>query len=327
MEYKPPYEVTEEMLGLVLEIAEAMGRISNLDDLDKFPRLRRAGRIRSIQSSLAIENNTLTYEQVGAILDGKKVLGPPNEILEAENAIAAYKEIENVNPSELKDLLKIHGVMMKNLLSDAGRLRCRNVGIFNEEGGVVHMAPPYERVHALMTDLFDWLKTSKVHALIKSSIFHYEFEFIHPFPDGNGRMGRIWQTVILSEWKPVFLWIPVEGIIKDRQQAYYEAIAESTKSGTCNPFILFMLRAILQAIMDIANGVRDHIKHMDSRVRSLLEVLSDFKLTASEIMGKLGLKSRNSFRDNYLNPALDGKFIGLTEPNKPTSKNQKYYKL
>jgi len=324
--YTPPYTVTEEMLELATQITETIGGISSVDNLSKLPRLRRAGRIRSIHSSLAIENNTLTYEQISAILDGKKVLGPPDEIIEAENAIAAYKELENTNPQELKELLRIHGIMMKKLLADAGQLRTKGVGVFGEAGQVEHMAPPPARVHGLMSDLFAWLNSTKSHALIKSSVFHYEFEFIHPFSDGNGRMGRIWQTAILGDWKPVFLWIPVEGIIKERQQAYYDTIKQSTQVGNCNPFILFMLHAILQAVQDIVSGVRDHINHMDSKVRKLLEVLSDFQLTAQELLDKLGLKSRNSFRNNYLNPAIDAGVIGLTEPDKPTSKNQKYFK-
>ena len=326
MGYTPPYEVTEEMLELVSEIMELIGGISSVDNLNKLPRLRRSSRIRSIHSSLAIENNTLTYEQVSAILDGKKVIGPPDEIIEAENAIVAYKELENADPFDLTELLRIHNLMMNRLLSDAGQLRSKGVGVFEDGGKVVYMAPPHGRVHGLMSDLFLWLKSTKVHSLIKSSVFHYELEFIHPFSDGNGRMGRIWQTAILANWKPIFLWIPVEGIIKERQQGYYNAIAESTKLGSCNPFILFMLHAILQAVRDIVSGVRAHINHIDSKVRSLLEVLSDFQLTAQEIMDKLGLKSRNSFRDNYLNPALDAGVIALTEPEKPTSRNQKYFR-
>ena len=326
MKYTPPYEVTEEMLELVSEIMEAIGGISKLDNLSKLPRLRRAGRIRSVHSSLAIENNTLTYEQISAILDGKRVLGPPDEIKEAENAIQAYKQIEDTNPYKMKSLLAIHKTITNGLIASSGKFRTGGVGVFNKDGKVEHAAPPAERVYELMTDLFGWLNSSKVHTLIKSSIFHYELEFIHPFDDGNGRIGRLWQTALLAEWKPIFLWIPIEGIIKSRQQAYYNAIKESTKLGKCNPFILYMLQAILQAVKDIADGVQNHINHIDSKVRKLLEALSDFQLTAQEIMNKLGMKSRNSFRDNYLNPAIEAGVISLTEPDKPTSKNQKYFK-
>jgi len=326
MGYIPPYEVTEEMLDLVSQIMETIGSISRTDNLSKLPRLRRAGRIRSVHSSLAIENNTLTYEQVSAILDGKKVLGPPDEIKEAENAIKAYKQAEETNPYVYDNLLAVHGTMMNGLVANCGKLRTGGVGVFGAGGKVEHMAPPANRVYGLITDLFDWLKNTKAHALIKSSIFHYEFEFIHPFEDGNGRMGRLWQTIILADWKPIFLWIPVEGVIKDRQQAYYDAIKESTTLGKCNPFILFMLQAILQAVKDIVDGVADHINHIDGKIRKLLEVLSDFQLTAQEIMDKLGMKSRNSFRDNYLAPAIEAGVIGLTEPDKPTSKNQKYFR-
>ncbi len=326
MGYTPPFTLTDEMLTSVTEIVELLGRISNVGNLDKLPKLRRAGRIKSIHSSLAIEKNTLTIEQVTDIVNGKRVLGPPNEIQEVKNAIDAYREIESANPYSVKDLLKIHGIMMRGLVENPGAFRPGQVGVFDGGGKVVHMAPPALNVPGLVTELFDWLKNSKTHPLIKSSVFHYEFEFIHPFTDGNGRTGRLWQTVLLSAWKPVFTWIPVESMVKERQQEYYDAITASTAQGGSNAFIMYMLAAILDAVKDLVNDARAHINHISERVKKLLSVLQDYPMSASEIMGLLGMKSRVSFRQNYLQPAIEAGLIGLTVPDKPTSSNQRYFK-
>ena len=215
--YIPPYDVTDEMLELTSEIAENLGKLSNVDDLERLPRLRRVNRIKSIQSSLAIENNTLSLIQVTDVIDGKRVLGPQEDIFAVKNAFNAYKMLPDLDPFSLSDLKKAHGVMMQGLVEGAGKFRTNSVGVFDESGKVIHVAPPCDMVNGLMEQLFEWLKTSKAHMLIRSSIFHYEFEFIHPFADGNGRTGRLWQTALLADWKPVFEWIPVESIIKDHQ--------------------------------------------------------------------------------------------------------------
>ncbi|MEG1608481.1 MAG: Fic family protein [Clostridia bacterium] len=326
MEYMPPYTTTDEMLGFVMEIAEQLGKIGNVNDLEKLPRLRKVSRIKSIHSSLVIENNSLSLSEVGAILDGKKVLGPPDEIKAVENAFIAYKEAETANPFDLQDLLRIHGIMTNGLVAESGRLRTTGEGVFGEGGKLIHMAPPANMLNELMENLFEWLKTSKTHDIIKSCIFHYEFEFIHPFRDGNGRMGRLWQTVILSNWKPIFAWIPIETIILARQQEYYNAIAMSTSSGSCNAFILFMLSAILDAVKAIAGDTQNHIEHISIYVKKLLDVLTDAPMTASEIMEKLGIKSKETFRKNYVSPAIDAGVVALEFPDTPTSKNQRYYK-
>jgi Fic family protein len=326
MSYDPPFTINEEMLDLVSEIAEALGGIRNIGDMDKLPRLRRIGRMRSIQSSLAIENNSLTLGQVTDIIDGKHVLGPPNEILEVKNAHVAYKEMEVADPSDMDSLLRIHGTMMRDLIKESGRLRTVGVGIFGSDGEPVHLAPPANIVPHLMKDLFDWLGSSRVHPLIRSSVFHYEFEFIHPFRDGNGRMGRLWQTAILKDWKPVFAWIPIESIIRERQAEYYNAIETSTKEGKCDAFILFMLRAILEAVRNAVRDVRAHVNHIDERVRALLDVLEAYPMSASELMGRLNLRSRDAFRNNYLRPAIEAGLVSLTEPDKLTSRNQRYIK-
>lgn len=325
--YTPPYRLTDEMLELVSEIMENLGKLNNLNELEKLPRLRRVNRIKSIHSSLSIENNTLSLEQVTDVINGRKVLGPKEDILAVQNANLAYREIENINPYEINDLLKIHGIMMKGLVGNAGKMRTGQVGVINTEGKVVHLAPPAEFVPNQLNQLFNWMKTTNANMLIKSCVFHYEFEFIHPFEDGNGRMGRLWQTALLANWKPIFAWIPIESIIKENQEEYYKAITISTSEASSNVFILFMLNVISKAIKDIVADTRKHYNHISDQITALLSVIDTYPQSALELMKKLKLKSRNGFRKNYLNPAIQLGLIGLTEPNKPTSKNQKYYKI
>lgn len=325
--YIPPYDITEEMLELTSEIMENLGKLSNVNDLEKLPRLRRVNRIKSIQSSLAIENNTLSLEQVTDVIEGKHVLGPQDDILAVKNAFEVYKILPELDPFSLNDLKKAHGIMMNGLLDGAGALRTKSVGVISETGKVIHVASPHNMVSVLMAQFFDWLRISKTHMLIRSSVFHYEFEFIHPFADGNGRMGRFWQTALLASWKPIFEWIPIESIIKDNQEEYYRAIGLSTAEGKSNRFILFMLSVIKKAIEDIVNDSRSHYNHISSQVGALLAVIESYPMTALELMEKLGLKSRVSFRKNYLQPALEAGLIGMTEPDKPTSRNQRYFKI
>lgn len=325
--YIPPYDITEEMLELTSDIMEDLGKLSNVNELEKLPRLRRVNRIKSIQSSLAIENNTLSLEQVTDVIDGKRVLGPQDDIIAVKNAFTVYKMLSELNAYSLDDLKKAHGIMMKGLTEDAGILRTSAVGVINEQGKVIHIAPPYEMVKGLMEQLFDWVKTSKTQMLIRSSVFHYEFEFIHPFSDGNGRTGRLWQTALLSSWRPIFEWIPIESIIKDNQEEYYRAIGLSTAEGKSNRFILFMLKVIKKAIEDIVKDTRNHQNHINNQISALLSVIESYPMTTLELMAKLGLKSRVSFRQNYLQPALNAGLIGMTEPDKPTSRNQRYFKI
>jgi len=326
MGYTPPFNLTDEMLDIISEISETLGNIKNIEELNKLPRLRKIGRLKSIQSSLAIENNSLSIAQVSDIIDGKRVIGPPNEIQEVKNAFRAYSELERINPYSVDDLLRIHKIMTADLIEESGRFRTVNEGIYNSEGVAVHFAPPPARVPELMNDLFDWLNNSKAHALIKSSVFHYEFEFIHPFRDGNGRIGRLWQTSILMAWKPIFTWIPVESVVRERQSEYYEAIASSTNAGNSNIFIEFMLKAILDSVNTTAADTKMHIRHMNARVRELMTVLEDYPLSSVELMERLDLKSRDAFRNNYLNPAIEAGLVLLTEPNNPRSKNQRYFR-
>lgn len=323
----PPYDITEEMLELTSQIMELLGELKNVNDLEKLPRLRRVNRIKSIHSSLAIENNTLTLKQVTDVIDGKRVLGFEDDIIAVKNAFEVYKNLETINPFSVKDLINAHGVMMKGLVEEAGQIRTSSVGVINQKGEVIHVAPPPSMVNDLVNRLFDWTIDSKTQMLIKSTVFHYEFEFIHPFRDGNGRMGRLWQTALLASWKPIFKWIPIESIIKDNQEEYYKAITLSTTEGKSNKFIVFMLGVIKSALNDIIKDTKNHYNHINNQITALMAVIESYPLSLTELMKKVGLKSRDTFRKNYINPALKAGLIGMTEPDKPNSKNQKYFKM
>ena len=324
--YVPPFDITNKMLELSSLIMEQVGRLSHVNELERLPRLRKVSRIKSIHSSLAIENNTLSMKQVTDVIEGKRVLGPADDILAVKNAFAAYKELENIDAYSLTDLQRIHGIMMEGLVSESGKVRTGDVGVFDSNGNVIHVAPPAYRVKELVSQLFDWLKNSDTQMLIKSCVFHYEFEFIHPFRDGNGRMGRLWQTALLASWKPIFKYIPIESVIKDHQDVYYEAIRTSTGQGKSNVFIEFMLDVIYKSITDIAGDTVKHYNHLSIQINKLMQVMESYPQSAQELMDRLGLKSREGFRKNYLNPALDAGLVCMTIPDKPTSKSQMYYK-
>jgi Fic family protein len=329
MSYQPPYTVTPAILNLVAEISETLGRLSVFEELeeeqDSRLRLRRINRIRTIQGSLAIEGNTLSEDQITAILEGKLVIAPPREVQEARNAIKAYEQCDNWQATNVKDLLEAHQVLMLGMIDDAGLYRNKGVGVMKGDK-VVHMAPQADRVNKLMMDLFAWLQATKEHPLITSSVFHYEFEFIHPFTDGNGRMGRLWQTLILSQWKPVFKHIPVESMVYANQADYYKAINQSTEQTDCAPFIEFMLNRILEACNAGSSGVSDQVgDYVTDQVKAVIKVLANQPpMTSSDLMEQLGLKHRPTFRKNYLNPALGKKWIEMTQPDTPKSPTQKY---
>ena len=248
--YEPPFMVNNEILSLVADIAEIVGHLSATTEHLPTPQLRKQNRIRTIQSSLAIENNSLSVEQVTAIIEGKRVLGSPNEITEVKNAIDAYELLFELNPYEEHDLLRAHRLMMTDLVEKNGKYRQGGVGVYKGDQ-CIHMAPPAVRVPALIHDLLTWVKTTKTHPLISSCVFHYEFEFIHPFSDGNGRIGRMWQTLLLMQWKPIFAWIPVESIVKEHQQEYYAVMAQSDKEANSTHFIIFMLKCLLEVMREM----------------------------------------------------------------------------
>lgn len=247
--YVPPFTVSAKAINLISEISRLIERYAIRLEQEGGLLLRKANRIKTIHSSLAIEGNTLSEDNVRDIIDEKTVIAPIKQIQEVKNAIATYELYQKLNPFSVKDLLKAHGVMMQALVDNPGRFRSSGVGVFSEKG-LVHMAPPPDRVPMLINDLFSWLKSSKDHLLIRSCVFHYEFEFIHPFMDGNGRMGRYWQTMLLARWKGIFAWIPVETIVKAHQQDYYNAIAVSDANGECTSFISFMLKCLLDSICE-----------------------------------------------------------------------------
>ena len=246
--YTPPFTITDEILRLVSEISERVGELNvMLGERMPSPMLRKENQIKTIHSSVAIEHNSLSLQQVTDVINGKHVLGAPNEIQEVKNAVQAYQLMQSLDAFQEKDLLRAHGLMMADLVDNAGRYRKGGVGVFAGEQ-CIHMAPPADNVPFLIADLFEWISTTDTHPLVSSCVFHYEFEFIHPFMDGNGRMGRYWQTMLLSRWKGIFAWLPVETIVKKHQQDYYDAIAQSDAQGNSTIFINFMLKCILQTI-------------------------------------------------------------------------------
>lgn len=247
---KPPFEITNSMIESVAEIAELMGRLSSTKRLSGNPTLRRSNRIRTIHGSLAIEQNTLSLEQVTAVLNGKHVFAPPKDIAEVKNAYEIYERMEELDPYCVDDLLTAHGIMMRGLVEESGVFRTHPVGVVNQEGEILHFGTLPQYVPDLLMELLDWVKNSDVHMLIKSCVFHYEFELIHPFADGNGRLGRLWHTLLLSKWKPAFAWLPVESIVHDRQEEYYAAINASNNAGESTQFIEFMLSAIKASLIE-----------------------------------------------------------------------------
>lgn len=331
-EYKPPFHMTDKMTSLIAEISEQVGRITVLQEGTISPHLRRENRIRTIHSSLAIEHNSLSLEQVTAILDGKRVLGNPNEIKEVQNAYEAYELMLRLNPASVDDLLKAHKLMMNSLVSENGRFRSGGVGVFDGEV-LIHMAPPAEFVPEHIHNLFAWYQTSELHPLIKSAVFHYEFEFIHPFADGNGRMGRMWHSLLLGKWKEMFFWLPIEELIQSRQKEYYDALDAADKQADSAGFVELMLEIIRDSLTEITVVGRstdqdgDQVTDQDKTpIERILSALGDETLSATELMERLGLSHRPTFRKNYLNPALEQKLIERTIPDKPNSKNQKYRK-
>ena len=250
---KPPFEITNQMIGYVAEIAELVGKLSAVSSLSANPTLRRSNRIRTIHGSLAIEQNTLSLEQVTAVLNGKHVLAPPKDIAEVKNAYEIYERLDELDPYSVDDLLTAHGIMTRGLLEESGVFRSRPVGVVDNEGNVLHFGTLPQYVPDLVMELLDWAKASEVHMLIRSCVFHYELELIHPFADGNGRVGRLWHTLLLSKWNPAFAWLPVESIIHDRQQEYYAAINASNDAGESTEFIEFMLSAIKASLMEAIN--------------------------------------------------------------------------
>ncbi len=325
-EYKPPFTITNEILTYVSSISEKIGRISAISNLESKPHLRRNNRIKSIHSSLKIEANSLSLGQVRDVINGKMVLGEQKEIQEVKNAYAAYERFSEIQPFSIKSIKLFHGIMTKYVVEESGDFRRGEEGVFNGDE-CIFVAPPAQFVPQLMDDLFTWMKEQKnnIHPLIMSSVFHYEFIFIHPFADGNGRMARLWHTAMLAKWKPVFEYIPIESQIEKFQNEYYEAIARCHVEGESTLFIEFMLSQIDKILDDVSAQVSADNEQLSEYLKKLLDVMEyDVPYTSNTLMDKLGLKSKEGFRRNYLRPAIDMNLIRMTIPEKPNSRNQRY---
>lgn len=328
---EPPFTITPSILDLVAQIAEEIGRLDLKGNTPAAtPQLRRTNRIRSIHASLAIENNSLSLDQVTALIEGKRVLGPPREVQEVKNAFAAYETLGRWHPAAIDDFLTAHRLLMEGLVDRPGHFRSGGVGIAQGDK-VVHVAPPANLVPGLVGDLFSWLKSTDAHPLIASCVVHYELEFIHPFSDGNGRIGRLWQTLTLSQWKASLAYLPIEDVIRQRQKDYYEVLASCDNVGNSTAFIDFMLEALLTAVREVEgrcggdSARTDQVSdQVSDQVKALLKVLGSSPLSAMDCMKALGLSHRPTFRKNYLHPALGAGLIERTVPEKPNSRLQKY---
>lgn len=303
MIYEPPFTMTPEITNLVIEIGEQVGAVAAYDSLRPNPTLRKENRIRSIHSSLAIEQNTLTLEQVSDIIDGRRILGPPQDILEVKNAYEAYERVSSLDPYQVKNLLLAHKIMMEGLVKEAGRFRSKNAGVY-AGNQLIHAGTPANYVPELIDQLFTWMRQSKLHPLVKSCIFHYEFEFIHPFADGNGRTGRLWQSLILQNWKPFFAWLPIETLIHEQQDGYYAALNASNTQGESTIFVAFMLQVIRDALSEIIKNQDNHrndginvgINDGKNEDKVIALLRQDGRLTAKNLSLTLGLTQRQTER-------------------------------
>lgn len=324
MTYHPPFTITTKIIDLISAVSEQVGFVQR-DFLDASPQLRKANRIKTITGTLQIEGSTLTEEKVSAVLDGKPVLASARELAEVQGAIAAYDRLNELNPLKLDDLLEAHRLMMGGVLNQAGSFRDKQVGVYKGKE-VVHVAPPAHQISGLMAELFDWIQQSDAHPLIVSSVFHYEFEFIHPFMDGNGRMGRLWQTLMLAQWKPLFADMPLESVIKTHQQDYYQVLGNADTAADSTVFITFMLKSILQTLENAP--LSDQVSgYVSDQVESMLAVMPTGWVSSTELMALLKLSHKPTFRKNYVLPALEQGYIEMFHPDSPRSPKQKYRKV
>lgn len=346
-EFSPQFHPTELMLSLVAEGSELAGRIPALHKLSAGE--CRESLVRSVHASLAIEGSQLSLEQVRLAVDGKRIIADPAEILEVRNAFRAYELIMSQDPLSEKSFLRAHSLMMNGLVREYGKLRTCGAGVF--AGNVpVHIAPPASLVPKLVHDLFAWYRESGLPPLVKSAVFHYELEFIHPFADGNGRMGRLWHRLLLGQQTRLFLFIPADELILERRKDYYGALGEADTSGDCAGFVEFMLEVVRDSLREFAARcsqvcdqdtdqvsdqdtaqVSDQVRWTDSLSGTpagrILRALGDETLSAAELMRRTGLSHMPTFRKNYLNPALEQGLIECTVPEKPNSSRQKYRRV
>ena len=328
MDYKPPFTITNAILKYVASISEKLGKLNAVQGLENKPHLRKNNRIKSIHASLKIEANSLSLGQVRDVINGKLVLGEQKEIQEVKNAYAAYEKLSEIDPYSINDLKHYHGIMTRYLVDEAGEFRSSEEGVFSGER-CIFMAPPARLVPQLMSNLFVWMKSAKddVHPLILSSIFHYEFVFIHPFTDGNGRMARLWHTAMLAKWKPILEYIPIESQIEKFQEEYYDDISKCHMEGAATIFIEFMLSQIDKILDEVSAQITGDNEQLPEHIQRLLSIMEyEVAYTSKALMEKLGLKSKEGFRRNYLIPAIEMKLIRMTVPEQPRNRNQRYIK-
>lgn len=326
--YKPPFTITSNMLSLCISITEKVSQISNYNSLKRMPVLRKNNRIKSIHSSLAIEANSLSLNQVKDVIEGRNVIGPLREIQEVKNAYKLYSMFNELDCYSEIDLLRAHKILTHIIDEESGKYRNHGEGVFDGDK-VIFIAPPENMIPKLMNDLFDWLKNDQeIPLLIKSCVFHYEFVFIHPFGDGNGRIARFWQNLLLSKWNSIFEYIPLESQIYKYQNEYYEKIEICHKKGDSNEFVEFLLFMINEILGSIIINTKKKIRHISDQVNKLLDVMElEVPYSANELLELLNVKTKETLRGSYLNPALENGLIKMTLPDKPNSKNQRYVKL
>lgn len=331
MANKPPYTITEKAADYLAKIVETVTRLEYGTEFTRDIRLHRENRVKTIHSSLAIEGNALTLDEVTAVIEGKRVAGKQTEIKEVKNAYEAYDKIMTFDPYSVGDFLKAHKLMTEGLLEESGRFRSEDVGVFAGDVAV-HIGARPQFVPDLIKDLFDWAKESELHPVLKSAIMHYEIEIIHPFADGNGRMGRLWQTLLLAKWNEVFAWIPMELILYQNRPKYYRAFEDARSVNDSGAFIEFTLSAVLNSIIDQEQHQVEHQdRHEEKRQveltvtqRNVLNALEDGTLSRKEIFEKIGISGDARAFKRHIGPLMSRGFIKMTVPDKPNSKMQRY---
>ena len=298
---KYPFQPNTEILNLVAEICELTGQLSTQSKLNNSPQLRRFNRIKTIYSSLAIEQNTLTLDPVTAVICGKRVLAPPKDIAEVQNAYEIYDRLDTLNPYSVDDLLLAHEVMTRGLVDESGSFRSGSVGVVDNHGNILHVGTLPAYVPGLVCELLDWVGNDPHHILIKSCVFHYEFELIHPFADGNGRIGRLWHTLMLSKWNPIFAWLPIESMIHDRQEGYYRAFNAANNTADSTVFIEFMLESIRDTMLEAAEGVTPVSPSKADKVFARESIIMDYlkenhSITNSDVRDLLHVSSATANR-------------------------------
>lgn len=329
---KPPYTITEKAADYLAKIVETVTRLEFGTGFKRDIKLHRENRLRTIHSSLAIEGNSLTLGEVTAVIEGKVVAGKQTEVKEVKNAYEAYDKIMTFDPYKITDFLKAHKLMTQGLVKEAGKFRSGDVGVFDGDVAV-HVGARPQFVPDLMTDLFVWAKQSDLHPVLKSAILHYEIETVHPFADGNGRMGRLWQTLLLAKWNAIFAWIPMESVLFENRPQYYKAIQDARHANDSGVFIEFTLSALYEILKNTNSDLlaTEQVTEQDNaqvseqvgREDRILDFCAEPK-TREEIQAFVGVTHREHFRAKILKPLLESGKLKMTIPDKPNSRNQKY---